>query len=325
MRAMLAAYRRLGADPPFGNLRRPHGVAMEGWFWRVTDVRRATVVVVLASLDRRADGHLWGTVGLAVHGGPGPGRAWTADTPDGHADAAGRLWLGERGGRTVLEGGPGGVRVDLGAGATAALAYDDARPWPRRGFGALGPAQALPGLSQYWHPHVLHARVAGTAAGLAVDGAAGYAERNWSPSGGFPSVWWWGQAHGFDRPDLCVAFAGGLAGLGPLRTTATALVVAAGDRVLRVVRPPQPLRIAGGGWVLRGRTARGTRVEVEGAPGPAPPHRLPVPLPAEGRSLPGAAAQHLAGTLRVALHRRRRRLYEGTSHLAGLERGEGGP
>ena len=82
-----------------------------------------------------------------------------------------------------------------------------------------------------------------------------------------PPAWWWGQAHGFDRPDVCVAFAGGRAGLGPLRATATALVVAVGDEVRTVVRPLRPLRVAVDerGWRLAGG---GIEVEAhaDGAP-----------------------------------------------------------
>ena len=36
---MLALYRRTGADLPFADPRGYHGVAMEGYFWRLTHVR----------------------------------------------------------------------------------------------------------------------------------------------------------------------------------------------------------------------------------------------------------------------------------------------
>ena len=35
--ALVAAYRRTGADVPFGDPVPSHGAEMEGWFWRVTD------------------------------------------------------------------------------------------------------------------------------------------------------------------------------------------------------------------------------------------------------------------------------------------------
>ena len=53
------------------------------------------------------------------------------------------------------------------------------------------------------------------------------------------------------------------------------------------------------------------------------PHLLPVPVPHERRRLDDWAPQHLTGSLRVSVRRRGRTLYEGTSALAGLERGRG--
>jgi hypothetical protein len=46
-------------------------------------------------------------------------------------------------------------------------------------------------------------------------------------------------------------------------------------------------------------------------------------VPAERRRLDGFSAMHLAGTLRLRLRRRGRTVFEGTSRLAGLERGRG--
>ena len=152
-----------------------------------------------------------------------------------------------------------------------------------------------------------------------LDGAVAYAEKNWG-AGGMPPAWWWGQAHGFDRPDVCVAFAGGRAGLGRLRATATALVVAVGDEVRSVVRPLRPLRVAVDerGWRLAG-----AGIEVEAHADGVAPHLLPVPVPHERRRLDDWAPQHLTGSLRLSVRRRGRTLYEGTSQLAGLERGRG--
>ena len=132
--------------------------------------------------------------------------------------------------------------------------------WPRRAFGGLGAAQAIPDLSQYWHPWLLRARVRGTAVidgrEIDLDGAVAYAEKNWS-NGGFPETWWWGQAHGFaDDPDACVAFAGGRAGVGALRMVATSLVIRAGGELVRLVRPLQPLRVAVDGAGGASRVAR---------------------------------------------------------------------
>ena len=90
-------------------------------------------------------------------------------------------------------------------------------PWPRRPFGGSGLAHVIPGLGQYWHPHVLGGRATGRAVlgdeVVDLDGADVYAEKNWGR--GFPERWWWGQAHGFERPDVCLAFAGGDVALGP--------------------------------------------------------------------------------------------------------------
>jgi hypothetical protein len=319
---MTSVYRRTGADPPFGDPLRPHGVAMEGWFWRFTQPGSGAVVVVLAGVNRAADGRAWGTVGLAAHPG-GFSRAALVETAS--VDDGGTIAIGG-----ALAADRRCVRLDLGADARLEVELAAPVAWPRRAFGGLGAAHAVPGLSQYWHPWLLHARVRGFAiAGgvrIDLDGAVAYAEKNWS-NGGFPEAWWWGQAHGFEGDeDACVAFAGGRAGIGPLRMVATALVVRAGGEMVRLVRPLQPLRVAvdGSGWRFAGRTPGGVSVEVEAHANGTAPHRLPIPLPAERRHREDAATQHLAGELRVRLRRRGRTVFEGTSRLAGLERGNGG-
>jgi hypothetical protein len=324
--AALRAYRRTGADPAFGDPRGYHGVAMEGHFWRLTDAAAGSVVIVIAAVCRDAAGRPWGMAALAAHPG-GAVHAATVDT----AEAAGRglaLRLAQ-GGRTVLEAGEDRLRADLGAGARVDAAFEDRRPWPPgAAFGGIGPAQVVPGLSQYWHPHLLHATVRGSAeAGgraIGLDGASAYAEKNWG-AGGMPEHWFWGQAHGFEREDACVAFAGGRAGVGPLRVPAAALAVSLSGRMLRLVQPTGLLRAAAsdGTWHLRGRAA-GHTVEVEGEANGSVPHLLPVPLPAERRRRDGAAAQHLAGRIAVRVRRRGRTVFAGTSDLAGLERGRGG-
>jgi tocopherol cyclase len=318
-----SAYRRAGADLPFGDPRRPHGVAMEGWFWRITDVERGVVVVVLCAVSRRADGRTWGTLGLAVH----PDEVdRTAAVEQASTGPGGLVRIGD-----VLEADGNHVRAHL-EDLAVEVELGVGRRWPPRwAFGALGPAQAIPGLSQYWAPWLLTAPVRGRVVlggrELTLDGATAYAEKNWSPRAGFPERWWWGQAHGFDREDACVAFAGGVVGIGPARLTATSLVVALGSDVLRIVRPLQPLRVEVGesGWRLRGRTVRGHVVKVEGEAAGSFAHLLPVPLPEEGRHHPQAATQHLAARLHLSVSRRGRKLYEGESALAGLEQGRGHP
>jgi hypothetical protein len=316
---LLATYRSTGADLPFGDPRRPHGVAMEGWFWRITAPASGAVVIALAAVNRDAARRTWGTVGLAAHPG-GFSRAVVEERA--FADARGAVRIG-----AAFSAGPEHVRLDLGDETRLDVELQAPGRWPRRAFGGLGAAQAIPGLSQYWHPWLLRARVRGHAIVegrvIDLDGAVAYAEKNWS-NGGFPERWWWGQAHGFDGDDdACVAFAGGRAGVGALRLTATSLVVSAGGELVRLVRPLQPLRVDVGehGWRFSGRTPGGVSVEVEGHANGTPPHLLPVPVPAERRHREAAAAQHLAGELRVELKRRGRTLFAGTSALAGLEHG----
>jgi hypothetical protein len=326
MRAtMLAAYRATGADPPWGDPRAYHGVGMEGYFWRITDARSGVVVVVLAAVNRDATERPWGLFALATHPG-GLVRSAIGDV----------TWVGRAGAGLGLVGRDAHLRavedrleVRIGDDAAVHATFAGRTAWPDRfAFGGIGPAQCLPGLSQYWHPYTLGGRVAGhVTAGqdtFALDGATVYAEKNWG-AGGHPPAWWWGQAHGFAREDVCVAFAGGSATLGPLRLPrATSIVVAMGGEVLRLVSPVVPMRVdvGTGGWRLQARTAR-HRVELEGHAGGTAPHVLPVPVPAERGRHVAQSAMHLAGTLRVRVRRGRRTLFAGESALAGLERGLG--
>jgi tocopherol cyclase len=316
MPSMLAAYRATGADPPFGDPRGYHGVGMEGHFWRFTQPSTGAVVVAILAISRDARGRPWAMASLAGHPG---GAVRSATLPD--AWAAPRR-LDVRAG-DAFAADERSLRVDLCEDGRLDVTFAEPLLWPRRAFGALGAAHAIPGLSQYWHPWLLRARVSGAATigadAIDLDGAVAYAEKNWG-AGGMPPAWWWGQAHGFDRPDVCVAFAGGRAGLGRLKPKATALVVALGDEVRTVVRPPRALRVSVDerGWRLAG-----AGIEVEAHADGASAHLLPVPVPHERRRLDDWAPQHLAGALRLSVRRRARTLYEGTSELAGLERGRG--
>jgi hypothetical protein len=322
--AFLRAYRRTGADPPFGDPTGYHGVGMEGYFWRFSQPTAGAVVVVIAAVSRDAEGRLWGMAVMAAHPG---GSVRTAVAPEARASPR-RLGLRlTDGDRMLLGAEPDRLVVDLAPDARLDVALTDRRGWGRRALGGIGAAQALPGLSQYWHPHLLQAtaRGSGELAGalLAVDGASAYAEKNWG-AGGMPEAWWWGQANCFPDGETCVAFAGGRAGVGPLRVDAGSLVVAVGDDLLRVVRPLRRLRadVGAGGWRLRGPTAAG-EVEVEGHADGGEPHLLPVPVPRERRVIERSAAQHLAGALSLVVRRRGRVRYRGSSQLAGLERGRG--
>lgn len=319
---MLSLYRRTGADLPFGDPRRYHGVAMEGYFWRLTHVRSGTVLIVLAGVNRDRAGATWGTVGVAGHPG-GFSRSLAVEHASGDRHGIG-VWAGERG-HTHLRADSDSLHVDLGPDVQIDARLHDRVGWPRGAFGGIGAAQSIPGLSQYWHPHLLGGRVSGTASiggrAIELDGATVYGEKNWGRDG-FPPAWWWGQAQGFDREDVCVAFAGGRAGIGRAQALATSLVVRVGDDVVRAVRPLHPIRVDVGarGWRLFARTARHT-IALEGQANGTPPHALPIPIAAERRNLEGAAAQYLASELRLVVRRGRRTLFSGESELAGLERG----
>lgn len=311
---MLSAYRRTGADPPFGDPRGHHGVAMEGYFWRIVDAPARRVVVAFTGISRDAHGESWATVGLASHPG---GLVRTAVADDAEGDPR---RLAVRAGE-LLRADEHGVDVDLGPGARLRVRLRDRADWPRRALGGAGLGHVVPGLGQYWHPHTLDARVEGEAElgeeRVGLGGARAYAEKNWTPyAHGFPPVWWWGQA--FPGDDVGVAFAGGrLLGLG----TAGAVVVRLGGELVHAVAPPVPMRmrLGDGSWRLQARTARDV-VTLEGdAHGAA--FRLPVPVPRERRAEPDVSAMHLAGRLRVRVRRGRRLRFDGTSELAGLEQG----
>jgi hypothetical protein len=310
---LLEAYRGTGADLPFGDPRRAHGVPFEGYYWRFTDPAAGWVAIVLCGASRDGRG-TWAVVAMAVHPG---GVVRSAIVPVARVDPRG---LGVDAG-DVLCASESGLRVDLGRDARLEAAMSEPRLWPRRAFGGIGPAQAVPGLPQYWHPHLLGARVAGevrmgeTTVDLA--GATAYAEKNWGPA--FTEHWWWGQAQGFPAADACVAFAGGRVALGPVGGAPTAVVVRLEDRVLRLAPPFARMAAAVGtaGWRVTARSAV-HEIEVEGEAAGAPAV-LPVPVPGR-RAVEDRSHQYLAGRLAVRVRRGRRLRFAGESALAGLER-----
>jgi hypothetical protein len=281
---------------------------MEGWFWRFTwpDGRAAIVLCGLCPG--------WALVGLATH--PGGWRSAIVDAPE----AAG---TGLRGGG-VLAAEPERLRLALAPDWRLEAELRSPERWPRRAWGGLGPAGWLPGLGQYWHPHVLRAAVTGSvvAGGERWDlaEATAYAEKNWGD--GFPSRWWWGEAHDFGGDPVTVAFAGGRALPG---LDATGLVVRVDGRVVRMGEPligPVRASAAPGEFRLAGRTLR-HRVVVEAAADPAAAQVLDVPVPGERRTLPWSHHHVGGGTLRVRVTRRGRTVYDGESANAGLELGRG--
>lgn len=328
--SLLRRYRSTGADLPFGDPRCAHGVAMEGYFLRVTDHERRRVVIALIGVNRGPDGH-WATLGLGSHALDGSaGESERTSSSSLRVEAAPHGWadpsaLGARAGER-FHYGPDGVRVDMGDGARLHVEVTEPDPWSNPVVGGSSAAQVIPALNQYWHPWLL----GGSARGWAeldgqrweFDGADVYGEKNWGREG-FPGSWWWGQAHGFAEPGAVVAFAGGQVHVGPVGTEVTALVVRLPDgRVLRLGNPvvsPVSADVADDQWRLEGR-GYGWRVLVTGRAPLGRAHVLPVPLPSERRNTAGAI-EHLAGQLDVVVSRFGRPVWAGRSTLAALEHG----
>lgn len=313
-----AAYRATGATLPYGDLLAAHGVAMEGYFWRVTDPTSGQVVIALIGVNRDDAGGHWSTLGLAGH----PDGFLAVDAhPEGFADP--RRLAASAGSAFVAD--ERSVRVDLGPRARLELTVADPLPWPRRRLGGSSGFQAVPGLNQYWHPWLLGGRASGRATlGDKVwdfADAEVYGEKNWGREG-FPDSWWWGQAQGFGD-GACVAFAGGQVTAGPLRTEVTAVVVRLPDgRLVRLGNPGTSsvhARVTDHLWVIRGGS-RGWQVEIEGHAPLSDAHVLPVPLPSERRNVPGAI-EHLGATMTVTVRRHRQVVWRGTSTSAALEHG----
>jgi hypothetical protein len=311
--SLLEAYRRTGADPPFGDPRRAHGVRFEGYYWRFTDAAAGQVVIALCGLSHDAAGR-WAVVALAGHP---DGVVRSALVPVARADPHG-LGVEADG---VLRGSADALHVDLGPGARLDVVLRERRPWPQRAFGGIGPAQIVPGLPQYWHPHLLGARVEGSVQlgerTISLSDATAYAEKNWGAA--FTEHWWWGQGQAFPGADACVAFAGGRIALGPLGGAPTSVILRVEDRLLRLAPPLARMAAAVGetGWRVRARSARYS-LELEGEAAGAPAV-LPVPVPGR-REVEDRSRQFLAGRLRVTLRRGRRVVFAGESVLAGLER-----
>ena len=286
----------------------------EGYFWRIVDPGSGAVVIALTAACRGPDG-LWGLSTLAAHPG---GFARTAITRTARPCRSGFGVEAER----ALRGDARRLAVDMGPDARIELALHDAMLWPRRAYGALGFAHAVPALPQYWHPVVLSAAASGhvRAGDLSLDlsRAPAYAEKNWGR--GFPDRWWWGHAAAFED-DVSVSFAGGPVRLLGSEVAPTAVVVRLGRRVIALA-PPAARTLAAArddSWRLRTR-GRGYTVEINGDAAGARPHELLVPVAAERRGEP-RSRQLLAGSLSLRVERRGRLEFAGRSPLAGLELG----
>jgi tocopherol cyclase len=288
---MLSPYRRTGADPPFVDPARGHGVGMEGYYWRFSDQASGRVVIALCGVCDRD----WAVVAVAAH--PGDFLRWEIV---GRADVDFQRFGVKAG--DVLRGDLHTLEVRLD-GAHVDARIDPQIPWPRKAFGALGPAQLIPGLGQYWHPHLLRGTATGTTSFGPLPGTV-YSEKNWGAR--FAPDWWWGQASDVG-PARCVAFAGGRLMVG----SPTCLVVALEDRVLRLSPPMTHVvtSTAPGRWRIR---AGDVTVEAEAEE----PHLLPVPVLGERRA-ELRSRQYLAGRLHIEIKGR----FSAETELAGLERG----
>lgn len=313
---LIAAYRRTGADVPFGDPVPSHGSEMEGWFWRLTDSASDRVVVALCSVNRHPGGD-WATVAVGLH----PGGILRTAVLDGARAEQSRFALSA--GTTpsnAVTADNDRLHIDLDD-THLELRFANPYAWPKA-FAAGGPMSSIPSLNQYWHPY----RLGGTAIGTvecggehwSFDAARLYAEKNWGP--GFPERWWWGQAHDFGGADVSVAFTGGLVQLGPIRRDFGLVVVRLGDRVIRIAPPAQVRsQVSPGRWTIRAKSLR-YQIDLDGDGTGLEPHHLPVPLPAERRNV-GAAVEHLAGRLHCVVREFDRIVFVGKSELAGLEVG----
>jgi len=315
-RPLVHAYRRTGADVPFGDPVPSHGCEMEGWFWRLTDAGSGRVVVALCSVNRHRGGD-WATAAVALH----PGGIVRSAALEGARAATSAFSVQAGSGPTGrVAAGIDRLRIDIDD-VHLDLRFTDPFVWPK-GFGGGGPFSSVPFLNQYWHPYRLGGKASGTVECGGVtssfDDAVLYAERNWGA--GFPRRWWWGQAHDFAGTDVSVAFSGGLLELGPIRRDATGVVVRIGDRVIRLT-PPALVRshVGDGRWMVRARTPR-YRIDLHGDGADLEPHVLPVPLPAERRNV-DTDFEHLAGRLHCTVRKFGRVVFDGTCELAGLEIG----
>src|SRR5918998_1146376 len=129
--ALGRAYRGAGADWPFGDPRRAHGVAMEGYYWRLWDGASGRSVMALCGVCRAADGSPWAVVALAAH--PGGLVRWvnaSAAWADPAAPPAPPPRGVPAGGHAVLRGSSRRLAVDLGPDARLDVVLEVRAGWP---------------------------------------------------------------------------------------------------------------------------------------------------------------------------------------------------
>ena len=180
---------------------------------------------------------------------------------------------------------PGRTTCGSTSGPTAALDAELAAPvaWPRRAFGGLGGAHAIPGLSQYWHPHLFAAGVRGRV----VAGHGGVRARRRRRVRG--------EELGRRLPRSLVVGAGARlrrsrsrspspaapSALGPARLDATAAVVRLDGRVLRC-RPPAAVELGDGAAGACAPAPARTASRSRARPIRPPPARSPCPCRPSG-------------------------------------------
>ena len=223
---------------------------MEGYFWRLTHVPSGAVIIVLVRAST-----------ATAKAGPGA-RSASPATP-----AASRARSPSGGRRPIAAASASSPATAGSRGCAPTSTHCQSTSAPTRGWTCASPTRCSGralrsaasgrrrrsrGLSQYVSGR---ARLGERA--LALDGAVVYAEQNRGRDG-FPPSWWWGQAHGFARDDVCVAFAAAAPASGGCRRSRRRSSRRVGDQVVRAVRSLQPMRVEVGPRVrrLRARTAR---------------------------------------------------------------------
>ena len=218
--------------------------------------------------------------------------------------------------------------ADLGPGARVQATFERPVRWPRRACGAMGPAQAVPGLSQYWHPHLLGAAVRGERARRRRDQrprrARAPTPRRTGARAGCPTRGGGARPTASSARTSASPSPAGRARLGP-----------PADHRRRRSSSPSAARCCGS--CARSAAARHRRrprlapARPHGAPrgrGRGPRRRRAAPAPGARAARASRAARlrrpsTSPATLRVRVRRRGRTVLDETSALAGLERGRG--